>query len=330
METVSSNPSVEKKEAVPGTLNIALALLAMSVTLSMLWVASHAESIVWILLAVFVFAFINNTVFSLLHEAVHGIFHPNLTVNEWAGRILAAFFPTGFTLQRIAHLGHHRRNRTDAELFDYYKPGDNLLAKYFQWYGILTGIYWLIPPLASLLFLITPVPLLKRIMELSKSSDLSYQTSADGMLSGYKSAPFGRIKLEILFSILVQAAIIYFLDLNWIGWLACYAAFGFNWSSLQYTDHAFSKRDVYEGAWNLRVNKVVQYIFLNYHHHKVHHLNPTISWLYLGDHIDEDEFRPSFMEIYLKMWRGPRPVPESDEAASDIVPVAIPESKPIS
>lgn len=320
MENVPPNLPLEKKEAIPGTLNLILALIATSVTLTMLWVASHAESIIWILLAVFIFAFINNTVFSLLHEAVHGIFHSNLTVNEWAGRILAAFFPTGFTLQRIAHLGHHRRNRTDAELFDYYKPGDNLLAKYFQWYGILTGIYWLIPPLVSLLFLILPVPFIKWMMEYSKNSDLSYQTSADGMLSGYKSAPFARIKLEIIFSILIQAAAIYFLDLNWIGWLACYAAFGFNWSSLQYTDHAFSERDVYNGAWNLRVNRVVQYIFLNYHHHKVHHQNPTISWYYLGDHIDEDEFRPSFMEIYLKMWRGPRPVPHSNAAASDILP----------
>ncbi len=315
-----------QKGTVPGGLNLTLACVAGGVSVSMLWLASHTDAVPWFIVAVFVFAFINNTVFSLLHEAVHGIFHQNLVINEWAGRILAGFFPTGFTLQRIAHLGHHRRNRTDAELFDYYKPGDNLLAKYFQWYGILTGIYWLIPPLACLLFLITPVPLIKRIINYSKSSDLSYQTSADGMLSGYKSAPFARIKLEILFSILLQVAMVSLLDLHLAGWLACYAAFGFNWSSLQYTDHAFSKRDVYEGAWNLRVNKVVQYIFLNYHHHKVHHQNPSISWLHLGDHIDEEEFRPSFLEIYLKMWRGPRPIPESQAAAQDILPAGVTDS----
>jgi len=313
----------EEKESVPGTLNILLALGAILITLSVLWTASHASSILWFAVSVVVFAFVNNTVFSLLHEAVHGIFHSKLLVNDWAGRILAAFFPTGFTFQRIAHLGHHRRNRTDAELFDYYKPGDNLFVKYMQWYGILTGVYWLLPPMASLLFLVTPTPFLKKIMEFSKTSDISYQTSADGMLGGYKNAPFLRIKLEILFTILVQAAIFYFLDLNLWGWLACYAAFGFNWSSLQYTDHAFSQRDVYDGAWNLRVNPIVQYIFLNYHHHKVHHQNPTLSWLYLGRHIDEDEFRPTFLEIYLKMWLGPRPLPDTNDAASDIVPAGI-------
>ena len=43
----------------------------------------------------------------------HGHLHANRTVNEWAGRFLAAFFPTGLGFQRVCHLGHHRRNRTD-------------------------------------------------------------------------------------------------------------------------------------------------------------------------------------------------------------------------
>jgi fatty acid desaturase len=244
----------------------------------------------------------------LLHEAVHGIFHPNLFINEWAGRFLAAFFPTGFTFQRLAHLGHHRRNRSDAELFDYYKPGESVFFKYVQWYGILTGVYWLIPPLASLAFLLTPTPLMKWLIENRQSLPLAHQTSADGMLSGYKNAPFLRIKAEVLLTILVQVAIFYFLNLNLLGWLACYAAFGLNWSSLQYTDHAFSELDTFKGAWNLRVPKIIQYIFLNYHHHRAHHINPTVSWLYLEKYLD-DSYRPTFFEIYLQMWRGPRPMP---------------------
>lgn len=323
MENQPQTSAYIQKENIPDALNLSLAFISTIIMLGALWAVSHSDSIFVRALAVLVFAFINNTLFSLLHEAVHGIFHNNLALNEWARRILAGFFPTGFTLQRIAHLGHHRRNRTDAEMFDYYKPGDNLFFKYIQWYGILTGLYWLLPPAASLLFLITPVWLLKRIMSYSETSDISYQLSADGMLSGYKNAPFARIKGEIFLSVLMQAAIFYLLDLSFFGWLACYVAFGFNWSSLQYTDHAFSERDVYDGAWNLRVNKIIQYIFLNYHHHRVHHQNPSISWVHLEKYIKEDEFRPLFLEIYLKMWRGPRPVPESIEAATDIVPTAV-------
>jgi fatty acid desaturase len=84
-----------------------------------------------------------------------------------------------------------------------------------------------------------------------------------------------------------------------------------NWSSLQYTDHAFSKLDVREGAWNLRVNRVTQALFLNYHHHLAHHRHPQVPWLHLGAFVDPSEERPSFWRIYGQMWRGPRPLPPS-------------------
>jgi fatty acid desaturase len=297
-----------KKETIPQFLNLLILATAIALAAWMLWLASHAGSApVWIA-AVVIFAMVNNTLFSILHEAVHGVFHKNQAVNDWAGRIAAAFFPSGFTFQRIAHLGHHRRNRTDAELFDYYRPGENRLLKAAQWYGILTGIYWLLPPAASLLFLVMPASLVQWAIAYSQRLTFARQTSAEGMLSGYRQAPLGRIKAEVLFTLAVQAALVWGLDLNLWGWAACYAAFGFSWSSLQYTDHAFSERDIYKGAWNLRVNPVIQTIFLNYHHHRAHHCHPTVPWIHLGRYLDES-YRPTFLEIYWQMWGGPRPLP---------------------
>jgi fatty acid desaturase len=82
-----------------------------------------------------------------------------------------------------------------------------------------------------------------------------------------------------------------------------------NWSSLQYTDHAFSSLDRQEGAWNLRVNPVVRLIFLNYHHHLVHHREPGIPWTELPRLVRPEDPSPSFWSIYLRMWAGPRPLP---------------------
>ena len=67
--------------------------------------------------------------------------------------------------------------------------------------------------------------------------------------------------------------------------------------------------DVRDGAWNLRVNRVVQYIFLNYHHHRAHHQHPDVPWIHLGKFVDFTAPRPSFASIYLSMWKGPRPLP---------------------
>ncbi|MEO8379085.1 MAG: fatty acid desaturase [Acidobacteriota bacterium] len=293
----------------PGTLNIALLAVVGTACAMLLWAASHGSS--WqVLLAVLSFSFLNNTMFSLLHESVHGIAHSDRRTNEAMGVIAAAFFPTGLSLQRVFHLGHHARNRTVEEQFDYIRPFDNPLLKRAQWYAILTGIYWLFVPLGGLLYLLWP-SFYQRPMLRSKTSEIAVQTGASSMFAGIESAPRTRVRLELLFTIVVQIALFRLLDLNALGWLLCYGAFGVNWSSLQYTDHAFSRLDVREGAWNLRVNPVTRLLFLNYHHHLAHHRHPQVPWIHLGRFVSEDDERPSFWSIYWKMWRGPRPLPPS-------------------
>jgi fatty acid desaturase len=290
---------------IPGRLNLALTFAAASGCCGALWLASHGTP--WqIALAALAFSFVNNTMFSLLHESVHGIGHANRRVNEALGRFTAAFFPTSLSLQRVFHLAHHARNRTVDEQFDYIRPFDRPLLKRAQWYAILTGLYWLFVPLGGLAYLLWP-SLFTRLS--GAGTALATQTGASSMFAHVDEAPRFVIRLELLFTIAVQCAIFFLLDLNLRGWLLCYAAFAINWSSLQYTDHAFSKLDVREGAWNLRVNPITRALFLNYHHHLAHHRHPQVPWLHLGDYVDPAEERPSFWRIYFKMWRGPQPLP---------------------
>jgi fatty acid desaturase len=299
------------QRAIPAGLNIGLAMAVLATNAALLWTASHAASWVGVTLAACAFSFSNNTVYSLLHEAVHRKFHPNATVNEWAGRLLAASFPTGFSFHRMCHLGHHRRNRTEVERFDYYTPDDNRVLKFTQWYGILTGLYWLIPPLGCLLVLLVPRRLLLALFH-SGGSKQAEHVGAEAMLEGLADAPIGRMRLEILLSGMVQALAWLALDVSFSAWTACYAAFAVNWSALQYADHAWSELDVHDGAWNLRVSPTVQYIFLNYHHHRAHHQHPEVPWIHLGNYVNLSEPRPSFVRIYLRMWRGPRPLSEAE------------------
>ena len=112
---------------IPEKLNIVLFVLIQLALWSLLWLASH-ESLGWALLAALGFALVNNTSFSLMHEAVHGIFSRNRFRNELFGTLCAPTFPTSYTLQKIAHLGHHRRNRSDKDLYDYYLPVIGMVA----------------------------------------------------------------------------------------------------------------------------------------------------------------------------------------------------------
>src|SRR4051812_14111572 len=121
------------KEAAPPTgLNIAITFTALAIYSMSLWGASHLSA--WPLKAACVGAFmlVGNTLFCLLHEAVHGIFSRNRAINEVFGQLVAMTFPTGLRFQRTCHFGHHLNNRTDHEIFDMYYPTDNRFIKNFQ------------------------------------------------------------------------------------------------------------------------------------------------------------------------------------------------------
>src|SRR5262249_9760842 len=94
------------RNTIPSTLNVALVVAACSTALALLWTASHTTSYVAIAACALAFSYVNNTVFSLTHEAVHGKLLRNRAANDWLGRVTAAFFPTSLTFHRTCHLGH--------------------------------------------------------------------------------------------------------------------------------------------------------------------------------------------------------------------------------
>jgi fatty acid desaturase len=290
---------------IPARLNLLLLAGATAGCCALLWMASHAQGLAWRLAAAAGFSFTANTLFSLLHESVHGLLLPDARANRWAGRLAAAFFPTSLTLQRGFHLTHHRNNRSPQERFDYIEPGDIAWAKWLHWYGILTGVYWLVTQLGLLLYLVAPVflriPVLRRA-----SSRFARQSSSRAYLDVFDQVDGRVVRLELVASFAFQGLLFLALDLSWTGWALCYAAFALHWSGLQYADHAFSPLDAHDGAWNLRANPVSRALFLNYHYHLAHHRHPHTPWLYLGQYVDRSAPQPSFLGVWLSMWRGPR------------------------
>ena len=291
--------------AIPARLNLTLLAASALVSAALLFAASHSESWIAMLGAALVFSFTANTLFSLLHESVHGILHPDAAINRWGGRFAAAFFPTSLTLQRGFHLTHHRNNRSPLERFDYIERGDIAWLKRLQWYGILTGLYWVVTQIGLILYLVAPVllrlPVLRRAGERTAE-----QTSSRAYLAVFDNTDARAVRFELLASFAFQALLFVALDLTLAGWAICYAAFAIHWSALQYADHAYSPLDAHDGAWNLRVNPVSRAFFLNYHYHLAHHRHPTTPWLHLKALVDPAEPQPSFLGVWLSMWRGPR------------------------
>lgn len=299
---------------IPNRRNALILISAGAVNAAALWAASHAAAWWQVALAALVFAFSNNTLFALLHEAVHGVLFTNRRFNRIGGIVAAAWFPTGFLVQRAFHLTHHRNNRTRFEQFDYIHDDDIKWLKYAQWYAILTGLYWAITVVGVALFALTPRLLRVKTLR-RKDSQLATQTSSGPYLDAVDALPPLPARLELVFAAAWQLGLAWTLGLSWTGWLVCYAAFALNWSSLQYADHAFSPLDPKRGAWNLRVPRLVRWIFLNYHFHLAHHQHPQAPWTDLPRLVDPNEPQPSFFSIWRSMWAGPRPYPGDPERA---------------
>src|SRR6266404_876465 len=121
---------------IPARLNLLLAFGVVTSLIVLLWAAGRVGA--WqVPMVAFAYGLMMNTGYALLHEAEHNLFHPNRRLNDWAGVVLAFFFPAPFHLLRQGHLGHHMRNRSDDEAFDLYFDGENPIWKWLQLYGIL-------------------------------------------------------------------------------------------------------------------------------------------------------------------------------------------------
>ena len=284
---------------IPGRLNLVIAAGQLVVLLSLLWLAGQVSGW-WTLAAVALgYGLAMNSAYALLHEAEHNILHPNRAVNESVGVVLALFFPAPFHLLRQGHLGHHLRNRSDDEAFDFYFEGDNPIWRYLQLYGTLTGCFWLVIVLSNVLGAVHP-----RLLQLKWArSDRPTAALLDTLNPRYNRL----IQLEAIAALALHAGLVVLFAVPLWKYALVLAGFGTMWSALQYVHHFGTVRDVQKGALNLHTFAPLDLLWLNHNWHLNHHLSPTVPWIHLPFiPSGTDGSRGNLFLAYLRMWRGPR------------------------
>src|ERR1051325_5754098 len=83
-------------------------------------------------------------------------------------RDAALFFPAPFHLLRQGHIGHHLRNRSDDEAFDLYFDGDNVVWRWMVWFGILTGLYYVLVVSSNIIAATVPFILDRRHFKIDR------------------------------------------------------------------------------------------------------------------------------------------------------------------
>lgn len=302
---------------IPNRLNLVLVIIVTALVVSLLWLGSWLESW-WAVAGVgVVFSYVLLTNYALLHEATHDNLHARPRLNYLLGLVTGAWFPVAFTMIHTTHQGHHLRNRTDFEMFDMYYATDSPWIRRAQWYSILCGLFWPIIPLGCVVAAISPAILRWRLFRTARSS--SY------LLGDIHASNLWRLRGEVLLIAAVHVLLFWLLDLKWTHVLVMYGCFSLNWSTRQYVGHAFTKRHVVDGAWNLRHNPLMTWVLLHGEWDHNHHRRPDVSWFYLPRLSSAGEPRPGYLRQYWRQWRGPQLTSEPAPEALSEVPLSVHE-----
>ena len=290
---------------IPDRINIVITILCTCAYFALLWTASHVHEYRWILLCGFLFAVMMVPVYSLIHEAEHGIINSNEVVNDIMGRWLSILFIAPYTFFKHCHLKHHKKNRTDEEMWDLYYEHQDKRKRYGTLYGMMIGIGYFSMWLAVILYAFAPRLIYTRFFYSNKE--------IAGFIKGSdRIDKVAKSRWESIVAIVFQVTLFFILDLNWAPWLILFAMHGFLWSSQNYVNHAFSPRDIINGAHNLKIPKWLKFIYLNFNLHLAHHQNPKIPWIHLPSFIRQGKGRISFFRNYLRLWKGPRLTDEKE------------------
>lgn len=226
---------------------------------------------------------LTTTLWSTIHEAIHGGLLPDRRWNDWLGRSLGIVFGSPFQLLRLGHLMHHRHNRSPINRIEVDETPDappSLGAYYARLFG---GLYLgdlLAAPLAIL-----PVRFYRPIIKLAFGDEApDGRTMWDGARRQLLEQPGrNRMRLDGLLITLVFATAFVLYDAHW--WILALALPG-RALLISFFDNVYHYRaplDDVMGGHDLRVPSFAKALFLNFNYHATHHRTPDTPWTALPD-----------------------------------------------
>jgi fatty acid desaturase len=283
---------------IPYRLNIAIALIGFTLCIWILYTGSHIENTISKFGLAVLFAVLMIPLYSLIHEAEHEIMHPNKFLNYSSGVFLSLLFIAPFTFIRKCHLNHHKHNRTDYEMWDLYYEHQHKWLRQVYFYIVRLGMEWVMIVVSVILFALLP--------KLVFSALFSWNDEIKGIIKGAnKEKLLVKIRIESYLVIAFQIGMFYLLRLDLSFLLMAYLCHGFVWSSQNYVTHAFTPRDIINGANNLKMSMALRWLYLNFNVHLAHHQYPKMPWIHLPKFVQQTKTEQSFWYIYFKLWLGP-------------------------
>lgn len=247
---------------------------------------------------------LTNPFWSLIHEAIHDLFHPSRTINGFFGRLLAILFGSPFRIVRMSHLLHHKLNRLPIEGTEYYdrEKGSRSGAAPAYYFQIFVGLY-LVEILSPLYFFLP-----RRSLRWIKNRYIRANTvSALLMDSWLRPETLREVRFDGFLTLLVLVLAFFCYSKMW--WVLALALLGRGFF-ISFLDNIYHYEtpvsDVFF-AKNLRLPGPLANLLLNFNLHGIHHVNPAIPWIHLprAFAIQAGQFQGSYFAAALRQLHGP-------------------------
>jgi fatty acid desaturase len=269
--------AVADANAITGKLNLSLAVVYLTLNfyqffLLPAWLLPIDARWAWTLLPL---AFLNNPLWSLLHEAIHDLFHPLARINALFGRMLSVMFGAPFCILRLSHLLHHKLNRTPMEATEIYQRGTVSMTSaaagyYFQ---ILGGLY-LVEILSPVLFFLP-----RRLIDAFRGRFIKPQSVSGILMQNWsRDAALREIRLDGMVIVGWLALSFYLYGSHWPLLAMVLAARGLLISFLDNVYHYDTPLSEIFFAKNLWLPHPAAKLLLNFNLHGIHHGNPAVPW----------------------------------------------------
>lgn len=249
-------------------------------------------------------ALLNNSFWSLIHEAIHDMFHPRRRVNLVWGRALSIMFGSPFRVLRTSHLLHHKLNRTLVEGTEYYDRGkvSRRSASVGYYFQILGGLY--------LVEFLSPLPFyLPRRLLLRFKSRLAERQSISALLfqNWIRNEALGEIRKDGLLTFGWFGVALFLYGQYWPLLLAVVLSRGFLISFLDNVYHYRTPVNDIFYAKNLWLPTLLAKTLLYFNLHGIHHKNPAIPWIRLPQVFQEQSrpFHGNYFSAAARQLSGP-------------------------
>lgn len=303
-----------RRHRIPRRANLALSgLIAAADLLALFALPLWLPGQPWLALALLPFVLVTPIHWALIHEATHGLLHPDRRRNSALGRALSVLFGAPFAVLRFGHLLHHGLNGRMSERPDVYDPArtSRWLAALAFYPRLLGGLY--LAEIAATLLVFLPRALLTPIIRRAfyggcpdtggaseraialltadrRLAEMRWDAACILLLFGLAALSYGALWPLLVLALLGRGLLVSLFD-----------------NAFHYGGPLGDSRHAFDTALPAPLSRLL----LHGNLHGVHHRHPTLPWCHLPARAPADPGRdgPGYLACLLRQLGGPRPAP---------------------